>query len=159
MNIRSKSLKKHFIIGCFKKNYLFSVVEQVAELAYSVFNKDVFLGMSEDMLSNGVIEAEFFRDGYDTFTTISIIDFIDEDFFDDNGQAGFLHIVTTPTGFKIQFDPVDIPKEAGFLSKIPDEIVAKDYDALQTQLKKYKSIIDSIKPDIEKAKVKYGSST
>lgn len=75
-------------------------------------------------------------------------------FFENGAGAGFLHITTTPDGFLIQFDLVDLPQDPVF-NKIPEERFAKTHRELNKVLREYKQLFVDMNPDVMALKPKY----
>lgn len=155
--IDADDLHKHFMIGCFKKNYFLEYIENnIVKLIKNVFNEDyIFYGLLEDMLEDETLACQEALDGlWTALTTVTVNDVIYKDFFNENATAGMLHITTTPDKFIVEIDLVDFPK-VDFINNIKKEYFAKNTKDLENKLRIIKDKLIKLKPKIEKIKPEY----
>lgn len=155
--ITSVPLHKHFVHGCFEKNYMLSVLEGLASRISSQINEDVFMGLAEDMLFDQTIACDEAAQGkWNTLTVMTVMGFLGGDFYEDgSAMAGMLHIIIQPYGFTVELDGVDFDvKEV--LDKFPSGQVVKTYKGLFDLLNKFIQIRESMYPELQKQKEIHG---
>lgn len=149
--LESKTPKKHFIIGTFTKNYIYECMGTIGRKIENITDREVILSLAEDYYLQSRLETVHLEEGLENITTITVINFLYDDFFEDGYSLGMLHISMSPENyFRVTFDPTDFP-DKDVVRKIPEQKYAKDYKQLWTTIKSYTEIRDSISKEIKQA--------